>query len=101
MVFAALIVVVLHVHPGVDGNAHVARRGRYFACRGNLAGIGFSWEDPTDRSLREQNAIELFSRLQLAQNLAITPSLQVLVNPALNPGVNALTVFGLRGRIAF
>ena len=74
---------------------------RYFACRGDLAGVGLSWEDPSDRSLREQNSLELFYRLQLAQNLALTPSVQVLIDPAQNPNDDAITVFGLRGRLTF
>ena len=74
---------------------------RYFACRGDLAGIGLSWEDPSDRSLPEQNSFEFFYRVQLAQNLAVTPSVQVLINPALNPNDDALTIFGLRGRLTF
>lgn len=74
---------------------------RYCGYRGDLAGIGLSWEDPVDRSLPEQNSIELFYRLQIAQNLAITPSLQFLVNPALNPDEESLTLLGIRGRITF
>jgi porin len=74
---------------------------RYCAGRGDLTGIGVSWEDPSDRALREQKSIELFYKLQLAQNLAVTPSLQVLIDPALNPNTNTLTVFGIRGRITF
>lgn len=73
----------------------------YFARRGDLAGIGISWEDPSDRSLGEQCSLELFSRIQLAQNLAVTPSIQVLMNPARNPNDDAITIFGLRGRLTF
>jgi porin len=90
-----------------DGEAPLMNRAvtggimRYCADRGDLTGIGVSWEDPSDRALREQKSIELFYKLQLAQNLAVTPSLQVLIDPALNPNTNTLTVFGIRGRITF
>lgn len=73
----------------------------YFSCRGDLAGIGLSWEDPVDRSLREQKSMELFYRYQIAKHLAITPSVQVLMDPANNPNTDALTFFGLRFRATF
>ena len=40
-------------------------------------------------------------RLQVTRELAITPDVQLLINPALNPEKNAIWVFGLRGRLAF
>jgi hypothetical protein len=33
--------------------------------------------------------------------LASTPTLQLLINPALNPDQNSIWVFGLRARLAF
>ena len=90
-----------------DGEAPLMNRAvsggllRYCAHRGDLTGIGLSWEDPSDRNLREQKSIEAFYKIQLAQNLAITPSLQVLIDPASNPNENTLTVFGFRGRLTF
>ncbi len=74
---------------------------RYVAERGDLAGVAMTWEDPTDRALGEQNTLECFYRLQLAKNMAVTPSLQVLIDPALNPDSNAITLFGLRIRSTF
>jgi len=35
----------------------------------------------------------------VAQNLAITPDVQLIINPALNPNENVLWVFGLRARL--
>jgi hypothetical protein len=43
--------------------------------------------------------MEFFYRSQFAQNLAITPSVQWLVNPTLNPEEEQIGVFGLRGRL--
>jgi porin len=73
----------------------------YCADRGDLTGIAMTWEDPVDRTLNEQNTFELFYRYQLAKNFAITPSLQVLIDPALNPNSDSITVFGLRARMTF
>ena len=44
---------------------------------------------------------ELFYRLQLAENVAITPSVQVIVNPALNADEEVLGLFGVRARVTF
>jgi porin len=38
--------------------------------------------------------------LQLTQELAITPDIQLLIDPALNPDEDSIWVFGLRARLA-
>lgn len=65
----------------------------------DLLGIGFNWSDPSDNTLRDQYTTEVFYRFQFAQNLAFTPSLQWLIDPALNPDESSLWAFGLRARI--
>ena len=42
---------------------------------------------------------EFFYRVQFAQNLAITPSLQLLKDPALNPVHDTVWVWGIRFRL--
>ena len=42
------------------------------------------------RSLRQQVNAEAFYRFHLTPNLAITPDLQYISNPSLNPGVDTL-----------
>jgi porin len=51
--------------------------------------------------LRDQYTVELYYRLQVLKHLAITPDIQVLVNPALNSDTDVVGVFGLRARLAF
>ena len=51
--------------------------------RDSLIGLGGSWGQPPGSDV-DQVATELFYRWQLAQNLAFTPSIQVLKNPAAN-----------------
>ena len=65
----------------------------------DLLGLGFNWGDPSNDTLRDQYSTELFYRYQFAQNLAFTPSLQWLVDPALNPTEDQIWVFGLRMRL--
>ena len=71
-----------------------------FPTRGDLTGFAMTWEDPPQKALREQNTIELFYRFQLSKGLAITPSIQVLLDPASNPNTDSITIFGLRARLA-
>ncbi len=72
---------------------------------GNRIGIGFNWGEPNDTAfksgLRDQSSMELYYRIQLFKELAITPDLQYIKNPALNPAEDSLWVFGIRARLAF
>ena len=69
--------------------------------RSDLLGVGFGWTHPSSGALRSQYATEAFYRFQLIQNFAITPDVQLVVNPTLNPRVNTIFVFSLRARIVF
>ena len=73
--------------------------GHYFSSRSDVIGLGVNWGDPSDEALREQYTTELFYRFQYAQNIAITPSVQWLVDPALNPDEDNIWIFGLRVRM--
>ena len=75
--------------------------GRYFADSKDLLGVGVNWGKAADSSLDDQWTGELFYRLQLAQNLAITPSVQLIANPALNPGDDFQAYLGVRARVTF
>ena len=44
--------------------------------------------------------MELFYRLQFSPNFVVTPDIQFLVDPALNPEEDTLWVFGVRARLA-
>ncbi|MCP4874364.1 MAG: carbohydrate porin [Gammaproteobacteria bacterium] len=71
----------------------------YFANRSDLVGIAYNDSELAAPGLGDQTTLEAFYRLQLAQNLAITPSLQILEDPALNPDEDRITVLGLRLRL--
>ena len=84
----------------LDGSVSVGM-GRYFNNSSNLLGFGVGWGSPAQKGLEDQVTTELFYRLQLAQNLALTPDIQVIFNPALNPDQDAIAVFSIRSRINF
>lgn len=67
----------------------------------DVAGIGISFGKPADGTLRDQFSSEGFYRAQLTQYLAVTPDVQLIADPALNPNQDVLALFGIRIRAAF
>lgn len=67
----------------------------------DVAGVGISFGKPADGTLRDQFTSEAFYRFQLTQCLAVTPDVQLVGNPALNPSEDVLALFGIRLRAAF
>ena len=88
------------------GNAPVWDRsvsagvGHFMKKRGDLAALAVSWGRPTGTD-DEQWTTELFYRFQLMQSMALTPSVQLLVNPAANADADVVALFGLRWRVTF
>jgi len=72
---------------------------------GNVLGFAFNWGRPNRDTfgggLSDQWTGEIFYRWQLTQNVQLTPSVQLLVDPALNPDQDVIGVFGLRARVTF
>ena len=71
---------------------------------GNQLGVAANWGQPNEDSfgpdLDDQFVLEAYYRWQLTEQFAITPDIQYLKDPALNPDHDSLWVFGLRGRLA-
>jgi porin len=71
----------------------------------SLFGLGFNWSQPNEdtygEKLENQFSTELFCRLQMLRNFELTPNLQWVINPALNPNASQSWVFGARGRLFF
>jgi porin len=65
----------------------------------DVFGFAANYSEPVDEKLREQTTMETFIKIKLAQNIAITPSFQWLINPALNQKQDDIKIFGLRVRI--
>jgi porin len=70
----------------------------------DLLGVAANWGRPNRDTfgsvLDDQWTFEIFYRWQLLRELVVTPSVQLLVSPALDPSENAVWVFGLRLRYA-
>jgi porin len=70
----------------------------------DLLGVGVNWGEPNESSfgsgLGDQYTVEAFYRIPLTQQIALTPGIQYIKNPALNPRDDSIFMFGLRARIA-
>jgi porin len=71
----------------------------------NLLGIAVNWGEPNEGTfgsgLDDQWTMEMFYRIQVTKEIVITPDVQLLIDPALNPDKDMILVMGLRARIAF
>ena len=73
---------------------------RKFLYRSDVVGLALNHGSPSNDGLRDQTTIEAFWRFQFSQGVAITPSAQLLLDPALNPEKNTIWVWGLRFRLS-
>ncbi len=73
----------------------------YFGLGGkhNKLGIGLNWGEVPGAS--DQFTAEVFYLIKPLAWLEISPDIQWVANPALNPGEDSLFIFGLRGRVHF
>jgi porin len=71
---------------------------------GSLLGVGVNWGEPNPAvvgpGLDDQYALETFFRWQISREIAFTPSIQFLKDPALNKDEDQIWVFGARLRVA-
>lgn len=65
----------------------------------DVFGLAVNYAEPFDERLRDQTTIETFLKIKLAQNMAVTPSFQWLINPAINPQHDHIEIIGLRFRV--
>ena len=68
----------------------------------NNLGIGLNWNKPNPSTfgaeLNNQFVSEIFYKWQLTHHSEITPNVQIINKPALNPTANWVALLGLRGR---
>ncbi|MDJ0938990.1 MAG: carbohydrate porin [Woeseiaceae bacterium] len=72
---------------------------------GNQLGIGVNWGEVNESTygpgLDDQVTVEVYYRIHAWEELELTPDVQFIRNPALNPDTSSLWVIGLRARLAF
>lgn len=71
----------------------------------SLFGLGVNWSRPNEDTfgakLDDQITVEAFMKWQLTEGIELTPSIQYIRNPALNPTEDSIALLGLRFRAAF
>lgn len=85
----------------VDNNAAVGIGWRPVEAHSDLFGVAIGGLQPASPQLRDQYTAEVFYRFHVTPHFAITPDLQVQVDPALNRSTDAIWVFSMRGRLTF
>jgi porin len=70
---------------------------------GELFGVGLSKSTPSELTiapgLEDQLTAEIFYRFMLSKHFAVTPGLQHIQDPALNPDDDSIWIAGLRARL--
>jgi len=64
-------------------------------------GIGYTWSDPADKSLDDENMIDAYYRVQLTPEIQVGPTLEAIFDPVRSPDDDTVFVWGFRTRIAF
>ncbi|WIY23461.1 carbohydrate porin [Parasedimentitalea psychrophila] len=72
----------------------------YYARNTDLAGAGLNWAEANGLP-GSQATLEMFYRFSISPGLQVTPSLQFIDNPLLNPAQSSITLLGLRVRMIF
>jgi len=73
--------------------------------KSDILGVGLNWSRPSTDTfgadLDDQYTAEIYYRWQALKMVSITPDVQFLFNPALNPGEDLIAIWGLRARVVF
>jgi porin len=64
-------------------------------------GIGLTWSHPADGDLDDQGALDAYYRVEVTPQIAVSPTLQLILNPVRNPSKDAVWVLGIRSRFTF
>jgi hypothetical protein len=64
-------------------------------------GGAWGWESLSGDGLRDQKAAEVFFRWDVSPNFSLTPSVQALIDPALNQSNDIIVLGGIRARVSF
>ena len=64
-------------------------------------GVGYTWSDPVDTKLDNQGALDVFYRVHVTPEIAVSPTLQVIFDPVRNPDEDEILVWGIRTRLVF
>jgi len=72
-----------------------------FGQSNDRVGIGLTWSRPSDGSPDDQGALDAYYRVQVTPQIAVSPTLQLIIDPVRNPDGNEVWILGIRTRFAF
>lgn len=72
----------------------------YYGRNTDLAGLAMNWAEASGIP-GSQTTLEAFYRFSVSPGLQITPSIQFVDDPLLDPNQSSITVLGLRARVVF
>jgi len=79
--------------------------GYYLREKSDLLALGFNWGRPSSETygsgLPDEYTLEMLYRIHLLRRFSVTPDIQLIIRPALNPDADVVAVFGLRARLVF
>jgi len=64
-------------------------------------GIGFTWSRPTNGALDDQGVIDAYYRVQVTPQVALSPTVQMVIDPVRNQDEDVVWIMGLRTRFNF
>jgi porin len=64
-------------------------------------GVGFTWSRPTNGTLDDQGAVDVYYRVQVTPQIAMSPTVQMVIDPVRNQDEDVVWVLGLRTRFNF
>lgn len=67
----------------------------------DILGVSASWAEPNIPDAEDQFTGEVFYRFVITEHLELTPDLQIIFNPTLNPSESVMAYFGARVRMTF
>jgi carbohydrate-selective porin OprB len=89
---------------GATFGRHTATAGVGFlkpaGVRGEI-GFGAIWMHPLNGELRDQYGAEIYWKLLFTPSLWVTPGVQFIVDPSLNPGTDFVTIGHIKFRLFF
>jgi len=89
---------------GVPAKRAISAGIEYSPATGRALAAGLGWARPSEDTfgtgLPDEYVLEMSYRHQLTSNVSITPDIQFVINPALNPAEDRVWVLGLRFSLA-
>ena len=69
--------------------------------RSQAVAFGVGWAAPSAPGLRDEWVVETSYRVRITPELSLMPDVQLVLDPAANPGVGSIWIFSLRTIVAF